>query len=271
MIGKATSELQRLDGLVTTLKSDLEQKDQQNKQLTEQTTNSASKIAELQGLSNDVQACADKNTKATQNLTAASATNNAMKNQLELAITKNQELIAENKILKQQLLSSHNELNTLKNTTANNSASIKPANNTVKSLSGPPITEAIIKSTNLITSTERSKSIVFDFVSCSYSTSSASCEVQITNEGPDHDFSIMKGTRVIFSNGKVLNITAAKIANSENPTRRVKASHYIIKGIPVTAVMTFKGIDGDDGKIFGIDIFGKKGSEKVDVSFRNLL
>lgn len=271
IIGKATSELQRLDGLVTALKSDLEQKDETNKQLTEQVANSETKIASLQAVSNNAQACMDNNAKATQNLATASATNSTMKNQLELTTIKNQELIAENQSLKQQLLTSNNELTALKNSTVATPTSVKPASSAMKSLSDTDATATKRKSANAITATERAKSIVFEYVGCSYTTSSASCEVQITNEGSDINFSIMNGTRVIFGNGKVVNISAAKIANSEKASRRSKASHYIIKGIPVKTVMTFKGISDQDGKIFGIDIFGKKDNEKVNVSFRNLL
>lgn len=116
LIGKATSELQRLDGLVTALKSDIEQKDKHNKQLTEKVTNSESKIVELQVISNDAQACADKSFDATQNLTVAIARNGALKNQLELSAKKNEELIAQNRNLRQQLLESNSELTRLKNT-----------------------------------------------------------------------------------------------------------------------------------------------------------
>lgn len=323
LISKATSELQRLDGLVTALKSDLEQKDKQNEQLTTQVASSDAKIVSLQAKSNNAQACLDQNAKATQNLTAAAATNSAMKNQLELSTSKNQELIAQNNVLKQQLLDSNSQLTRLKSapiTKSSNSAETENllaieknknqqlsqkitqleqqllvSNNQLTKLKATPVaaevksletaqvlsvakstnaaakSEPVSKSKPAVKMIESSGSFNFEYLGCEYSTNSATCKMRITNEGNDTDLSIYASTRVILSNGEVLNISVAKIANSNNPVYDKKASHLIIKGIPVLAEITFKGITGDDNKIFGIDVFARARRKAVNVTFRNLL
>lgn len=323
MIGKATSELQRLDGLVTALKNDIGKKDKQNEQLREQVTSSDAKIVSLQAISNNAKACGDKNAKATQNLTAAVAANNTMKNQLELSTKKNSELIAQNQKLQQQLIASNNELSKLKNTattkpsnsadidkmltleknknqqlnqkiaqlqqqllasnnqpaklkTASVVASTKPAEaehvlSEVKAISetlNKPVEEKALSARVI----ESANSFNFEYLGCKYSQNSATCELRITNEGNDSNFSLLNHTRAIFSNGEVINISVAKMANSSNNySSRSIFTHFIVKKVPVLAVLTFKGLNGENTKIFGLDISGKKGHDALNVSFRNLL
>lgn len=323
LIGKATSELKRLDGLVTALKSDLEQKDKQNEQLREQVTSSDAKIVNLQGISNDAKACGDKNAKATQNLTAAVAANSAMKNQLELSTSKNQELIAQNKVLKQQLLDSNSEMTRLKSAPATKSsnsaetenllaieknknqqlsqkvtqleqqllssnnqpaklkatlvaAEVKPLEaaqvlSIAKSKNAATKTELVSISNSAVKISESSGSFHFEYLGCKYSTNSATCEMRITNEENDASLSIHGKTRVILSNGEVLGMSTAKIANSSYSDYHKRVTHLTIKNIPVLAEMTFKGITGEDNRIFGIDVFAGAHKKAVNVSFRNLL
>lgn len=103
LMGKATSELSRLDSLVTDLKAQAVQSERQNKQLSDQLADANSKITRLTAQATDAQACTEKEAKTAKSLSVTAGAFLVMKGELESTKKKNDELIALNQELKQQL------------------------------------------------------------------------------------------------------------------------------------------------------------------------